>query len=538
MPASDHGSEENGFAPTYTHAVNGSVNVNSSNLSLANGADAVTAKNTFNRSTELSQLLDAIKDLIVPYVRDADHAALQKSSGQVQGRNVLVDQHSPKDLLNLLNFTLPPGPGRGQEGLMATIQDVLRYSVNTWDQGFMDKLTASTNPVGVISELVLAVLNTNVHVYHVSPALTVIEKVTAQTMASYFGFNGPHAGGITCQGGSASNFTSMVIARNALYPDCKVNGMGEHRFVVFTSVHGHFSVQKAAVACGMGSASVIGVPVDKSGRMDTVALRDLVILAKAQGQTPFYVNATAGTTVLGMYDPIREIKEVCDEFGMWLHVDGSWGGSVAFSSRHRHKLDGTELADSLTINPQKMLNVPMTCSFLLTNDLRRFHDANSLRAGYLFHDPEDEEVWDLADLTLQCGRRADSLKMALAWVYYGSEGFETGINHAFDMASHLADLVHKSPDFELISPIPTPCLQICFYYAPGGVVSQDKAVNTRRTRLMVQKMVNRGFMFDFAPGSRGHFFRVVVNCQTLQGTVEGLFEGLREVGREVIAEEQ
>lgn len=530
MPASDHGSEDNVLLPSYTKGLS------PSNLTLANGADTASAKKPLNRSEELSDLLDAIKDLIIPYVRSADKAALAKPSGHIQGSNVLVEPHSPKALLDILNFSLPAGPGRGKDGLMHTIQDVLQYSVNTWDQGFMDKLTASTNPVGVISEIVLAILNTNVHVYHVSPALTVIEKVTAKAMASYFGFTGPLAGGVTCQGGSASNFTSMVIARNALYPDCKVNGGEGYRFVVFTSVHGHFSVQKAAVACGMGSASVIGVPVDASGRMNTRALRELVIEAKSQGRTPLYVNSTAGTTVLGMYDPVRKIREICDEFGMWLHVDGSWGGSVAFSSKHRYKLAGTELADSLTINPQKMLNVPMTCSFLLTNDLRRFHDANSLRAGYLFHDPEDEEVWDLADLTLQCGRRADSLKMALAWIYYGAEGFEKGIDHAFDMAAHLADLVEKSPDFELISPNPTPCLQICFYYAPGGRASDDKAVNTRRTRMMVERMVGRGFMFDFAPGDRGHFFRVVTNCQTLKGTVEGLFKGLSEVGEELLAE--
>ena len=218
---------------------------------------------------------------------------------------------------------------------------------------------------------------------------------------------------------------------------------------------------------------------------------------------------------------------------MWLHVDGSWGGSVCFSAKHRYKLDGCELADSLTINPQKMLNVPMTCSFLLTNDLLRFHTANSLRAGYLFHDPEDNEVWDLADLTLQCGRRADSLKLALAWIYYGASGFEDGVDHAFDIARHLSDLVEESPDFELISTNPPSCLQVCFYYTPGGQISPKKEENTKRTRAMVQKMLSRGFMFDFAPGPRGHFFRVVVNCQTLIGTVEGLLKALHEVGSEL-----
>ena len=499
------------------------------------------AKPVQRRADEVNDLIDAVKALIIPYIRAADEAAPAKATGRAQldasGRpqNTLVEPHSPQELIERLGFSLPQNEGRGKDGLMEAIHDVLRYSVNTWDQGFMDKLTASTNAVGVISEIVLGVLNTNVHVYHVSPALTVIEKITARTLASYFGFDGPRAGGVTCQGGSASNLTSLVIARGALYPETKLLGSEGHRFAVFTSTHGHFSVEKAAVTCGMGASSVVCVPVDELGRMMPAALRSLVLESQTQGKTPLYVNATAGTTVLGMYDPIREIKAVCEEFGMWLHVDGSWGGSVCFSAKHRHKLDGCELADSLTINPQKMLNVPMTCSFLLTNDLRRFHAANSLRAGYLFHDPEDDEVWDLADLTLQCGRRADSLKLALAWIYYGASGFEEGIDHAFDMAYHLTSLVERSPDFELISTNPPSCLQVCFYYAPGGQISEKKEENTRRTRIMVQKMLSRGFMFDFAPGPRGHFFRVVVNCQTLIGTVEGLFKALHEVGQEVVA---
>lgn len=497
----------------------------------------VISKSGLDRAGELEDLLDAVKALIIPFVRAADSEAAVKPTGHLRrdGRNVLVDAKPPQAVRESMDFSLPAGPGRGREGLLETIDNVLRHSVNTWDQGFMDKLTASTNPVGVISEIVLGVLNTNVHVFHVAPALTIIEKVTARTLASYFGFEGPRAGGITCQGGSASNFTSLVIARNALYPAVKVNGGEGYRFAVFTSSHGHFSMQKAAVAAGMGTSSITCVPVDDEGCMLPSALRRLAAEAKARKEIPLYVNATAGTTVLGAFDPIREIKTICDEFGMWLHVDGSWGASVAFSSKHRHKLDGCGLADSLTINPQKMLNVPMTCSFLLTNDLKRFHNANSLRAEYLFHDPEDDDqVWDLADLTLQCGRRADSFKMALAWIYYGAEGFEQGIDHAFDMAAHLATLVQESEDFELLSPNPPPCLQVCFYYAPdGGKASDRKDENTERTRSMVRKMLGRGFMFDFAPGPRGYFFRVVTNCQTLRGTVDGLFKALREVGQEL-----
>lgn len=290
---------------------------------------------------------------------------------------------------------------------------------------------------------------------------------------------------------------------------------------------------------------MITIPVDASGRISPAALRSAILQAKSEGKTPLYVNATAGTTVLGSFDPFEAISAVCHEFGLWMHVDASWGGAAVFSSRQWDKLGGAHLAHSLTVNPHKMLGVPVTCSFLLTPDLAVFHRANTLPAGYLFHgdggggdddDDDYDDVWDLADLTLQCGRRGDGLKLALAWVFYGAAGFEAQVDGAFETAAHLATLIRDSADFELLSSSPPPCLQVCFYYAPGGVVSPDGAENTRRTRMMVARLVRRGFMIDYAPGERGSFFRVVVNVQTLRGTVEGLLKALRDVGREVVRE--
>ncbi|GAM88834.1 hypothetical protein ANO11243_068680 [Dothideomycetidae sp. 11243] len=500
-----------------------------------------TPCSALDRAREVSELVDLVKAPIVEHIAAADDAAADRCRGCLpltgtkrRRSNALVEAMRPEELTKRMRFSLPQQEGRGRDGLLDTVRSVLRYSVNTWDQGFLDKLTASTNAVGVVSEMLLAALNTNSHVYHVSPALTLIEKTTARQFASMYGFNGPFAGGVTCQGGSASNFTSLIIARNTLYPETKSEGCKMHDFAVFTSRDGHYSIEKAAMASGMGASSVVEVPTDNNDRMDVEALELLVLEAKAEGKTPLYVNATAGTTVYGAYDPLHAIHDVCKRHKMWMHVDGSWGGSAIFSSSQRHKLDGSELANSLTVNPHKMLNVPMTCSFLLTPDTRIFHRANTLPAGYLFHEigADDQEIWDLGDMTLQCGRRADSLKLALSWVYYGAAGFERLVDHAFAMAAKLATLVEKSPVFELVSPNPAPCLQVCFYYM-GLRIADDPLRNTAVTKQIVEKLLDRGFMVDYAPGPKGHLFRIVVNAQTLPGTVEGLVKALEECGKEV-----
>lgn len=511
---------------------------------------------------------------MIPFIQSADDSAIapQKATAtngtnghDTQPGTALVDSKKPEELQKILQLELPQ-KGTKQDGLIEVLRKVLRYSVNTWHQGFLDKLYASTNAPGVASELILAALNTNVHVYQVSPALTVIEKYTGQQLAGLFGLNGPRAGGISVQGGSASNTTSIVIARNNLFPETKTEGNGGHRFVLFTSAHGHYSIEKAAQMLGLGSASAWAVPIDNQGRMVPAELEKLVQKALDEGRTPFYVNATAGTTVMGSFDPFEEIAAICSKYRLWFHIDGSWGGSFVFSRREKHKLTGSEKANSIAINPHKMLGVPVTCSFLLASDMRQFHRANTLPAGYLFHNNEDEsqqhsseiavespEVWDLADLTLQCGRKADSLKLFLGWTYYGTEGYEQQIDSACSVAAHLASIISQNPNFILVSENPPPCLQVCFYYAPGkelvysrekaGVVSnevQRGQQNSKVTERITRAIVDQGFMVDYAPPTgdahvgNGKFFRCVANVATTIETVEGLVRAIESVGPAIV----
>jgi glutamate decarboxylase len=97
-------------------------------------------------------LLNAVQSLIVPFIRSADEDAALKHTGRglaVPGQGLrtnLVEHHRPEKLVKLMNFDLPED-GKGKEGLLSTVEQMLQYSVNTWDQGFLDKLYASTNAV-------------------------------------------------------------------------------------------------------------------------------------------------------------------------------------------------------------------------------------------------------------------------------------------------------------------------------------------------------------------------------------------------------
>lgn len=484
----------------------------------------MNAASTDSKATadELRDLLEAFQGQFIPWIATAD----QKDAK-------VLDHYSAHDLKDKLELSCPEEPC-GREALLGILSRTLQYSANTWHPGFMDKLFASTNPIGVVAELLLAVLNTNGHVFHVSPVLTLMELHTSRAMAGLFGYRGEHCGGLTLPGGSQSNTLSIVTARSTLYPETKEDGCGGYKFVLFTSKHGHYSVEKAAIMLGLGRSSVVAVDIDDKGRMMPASLEAAVVRAKGEGRTPFYVNATAGTTVLGSFDPFVEISAICKRNNMWMHIDGSWGGGVAFSTKYRHLLAGSELADSVTINPHKMLGVPLQCSFLLAPDSRIFQRANSLKAGYLFHG--DNEGFDLGDSTMGCGRRPDAVKMFLGWNWFGRVGYERRVDHAYEMAALLASKVAASPNFTLVSENPPPCLQVCFYYHAAGARAagdrEDDEANTRTTRKIANALDHQGrFLVDYAPGPHGEFFRAVLNSPNQnEATLDELVSSIERLG--------
>lgn len=479
-----------------------------------------------NRVEELDALLTKLKPKILAYIDESNPDSPNYKPGS------LGTYHEPqflkKKILNGDDLQKPCN----EEELFEVLDKVLQYSVNTWNPGFMDKLYASNNPIGVISDIILSVLNTNSHVYTVSPVLSVIENFIGKKYAQlFFKDDQDTCGGLTFSGGSWSNITSLQIARSLRYPDTKIKGNSGYKFAVYTSKHCHYSVEKAAILLGLGSENVFKVPVHEDGTLIVEELKKTIERTKAEGYTPLYINATAGTTVYGSYDPFEQIAAIAKEHNVHFHIDGSWGGNVIFSAKYRDRLNGCHLADSITVNPHKMLGVPNTCSFLLLPHVSQFQTALSLQAPYLFHGRESgEENYDLADGTMGCGRRSDAFKFYLGWLYYGFEGFEKRVDHAYEIMHYFVNQISQDKNFEVVCE--PQCLQVCFYYHPPG----SKHDNTYVTRYVSRELHRAGkYLVDFSPNpghdEQGEFFRVVFNSPILTDKViDDLIASIVEVG--------
>jgi sulfinoalanine decarboxylase/sulfinoalanine decarboxylase/aspartate 1-decarboxylase len=178
------------------------------------------------------------------------------------------------------------------------------------------------------------------------------------------------------------------------------------------------------------------------------------------GGIPTYVNATAGTTVLGAFDPIDKIADITEKYKIWLHVDGAYCGSVIFSDTYKYLVNGIERSNSFSYNAHKMLGTPLTCSIILVNDKKQLHDSFSNDADYLYQTDGDD--FNLGKTSFQCGRRNDALKFWTLWKSLGTKGLEKIVNHQFDLANIALDYIKSNSNYTLYSFDDS--ISVCFNY--------------------------------------------------------------------------
>lgn len=253
---------------------------------------------------------------------------------------------------------------------------------------------------------------------------------------------------------------------------------GGKALVAFTSAEAHYSYAKAANLMGLGTENLVKVPCDPvTGAMDPEALDALLTAEAAKGERlPFFVGSTAGSTVLGAFDPFPALRAVCDKHGVWLHVDGAWGGSAIVSPSLRPQLlAGAELADSFCWNPHKALGAPLQttvfCAAAAHAGLLR--NANSANAAYLFQPDKNFGELDLGDTTLQCGRRADAMKLWLMWKALGDQGMAKRVETNVALCTYMAEQVRSRTDAQgrrcfLLTSKPQ-FANLCFYLVPPSL---------------------------------------------------------------------
>jgi len=345
-----------------------------------------------------------------------------------------------------------------EDELRAALKDLIFKTPRTATNAFFNQLFGGRNEKAILGDLLAVILNNSMYTYKAAGPQIGVEKVILHKVCEMIGWD-EKANGTFASGGSMTNFMGMLMARDAKNSLTPREGVRD-KMTIYTSAESHYSIPKNASFAGIGLDHVRYIPIDDHGKMIVSLLEESIEKDIANGFVPTLVNATAGTTVLGAFDPILEISEVCRRHDVWLHVDGAYCGSVLFSNKHKHLIEGVENVDSFSFNAHKMIGTPLTCSLLLVKDKKHLHDSFAIDASYLYQTDHDE--FNLGKTSLQCGRRNDALKFWTLWKSVGTQGLETIVDKQFELADTALNYVSNHPDYKVYSFEDS--ISVCFNY--------------------------------------------------------------------------
>ena len=338
------------------------------------------------------------------------------------------------------------------------LKDVLISTPKTATNLFFNQLFGGRQSKAVLGDLLAVLLNNSMYTYKVAGPQVGIEQEIIRQSCDLIGY-GSQSNGTFPTGGSMSNYMALIMARDAKDPNCRQNGMTKP-LIMYTSKASHYSNAKNASFAGLGRNNVRYIKTDTKGKMIPVELEKQIKIDIENNFVPTYVNVTAGTTVLGAFDPIDEITTITQKYNIWLHIDGAYCGSVIFSDAKKHLLKGMEKSDSFSYNAHKMLGTPMTCSLILVKDKKHLHDSFSNDADYLYQTDGDD--FNLGKTSFQCGRRNDALKFWTLWKSIGTNGLERIVDQQFELADVARNYVENHPDYTTYSYEDS--ISVCFNY--------------------------------------------------------------------------
>lgn len=375
--------------------------------------------------------------------------------------------------------SLPASPPARAESLERIIGDFERRilpGVTHWNHpGFFAYFSISSSIPGILAELLIAALDVNAMLWKTSPAATELEQLTMDWLRQLLGL-GEGWFGLINDTASISTMLALAAAREAK-PELEIRARGMAGrpelpvLRVYCSEHAHSSVDKGALAIGLGLDNVVKIPADEDYRLRPDALAAAITADRQRGYLPLACVATVGTTSVASIDPVPEIAAICRREAVWLHVDGSYGGVAAVSPRLRPVLAGVELADSLVVNPHKWLFTPIDCSAFYTRHPAVLKRAFSLVPEYLVTREQDEVV-NLMDYGVQLGRRFRALKLWMVIRAFGAEGLAARLEHHCALASTFAGWVRDGSGWELSAPVHLSL--VCFRYAPPDTSEAER----------------------------------------------------------------
>ncbi|KAF3030314.1 hypothetical protein E8E11_002132 [Didymella keratinophila] len=316
-----------------------------------------------------------------------------------------------------VTFGRMPEAGLSSERLLQEFEKIASSSSNWSSPNFLGFPDAANSVPGLAAAMLIPMLNQNMANQEIcSPQATFIEMEVIHWLRDALGYSVPTSysaasdvGGVETLGGCLSNTIALLAAREKLFPGSGLKGIpvlpNKIRVLVPNLIE-HYSIRSAMAWISLGEQNVIRVPVNDKFRMDQTALKRIIQEERDQENHILACVAYAGDSRGMQVDDLEGLAEILSENNIWFHIDACHGTQLVFSNKHKHKIQGIERADSVTIDPHKTMFVPYNCSFVLFRDPAT-HAATSTNSDLILN-----TQWSLGRVTPFIGSKAfDALKL-------------------------------------------------------------------------------------------------------------------------------
>ena len=413
-------------------------------------------------------------------------------------------KYGPLPLDETFKCIMPDEDGNSTEDLFSEIKFLLNNSFNPVHPGSLAHLDPPPLIFSILGDLIAAGINNNLLAYELSPSVTLLEESLCKWFAKKIGFD-DSSGGIAASGGTLSNLNALIAARHN-------SGLGsDPNSVLLVSEDAHSSFIKCTRIMGLDEANLVRIKTDKKGCIDVQNLRKILDKCSIDNKKIFAIVATLGTTVRGAIDPIKEISVICREKDIWLHIDGSIGGIFALTSFPTEELNNINQANSITINPQKIIGITKTSSLLLVSNMSTLENTFNTGLPYI---SSKENIINRGELGIQGSRPAEVIKLWLGLRFLGLNGIENILKSSIKRKDFFIKNISKNK-FDI-------------YSGPLHIVSflpkkLDPKDSDAWTQTKVNELINNNFMLSRPKFKGKYFLRVVMgNYNTKESHIEEL----------------
>jgi aromatic-L-amino-acid/L-tryptophan decarboxylase len=336
----------------------------------------------------------------------------------------------------------PPEVGGRWDELFEQAQQAIAHTYEYAGPGYLAYIPGGGLFTAAVAEFLAQGVNRFVNLWQPSPAVVQIEQNVIRWLADLFDY-GPQARGLLTTGGSLANLSAIVTARHAKLGEDFLDG------TYYVSEQVHASVSKACTIAGFAKRNLRLVPTDDQLRMDPDALRSMVKADRAVGFRPFLVVPSAGTTNTGAVDPLDAVADVAQAEGLWMHVDGAYGGFFQLTERGHDRFKGIERADSVTLDPHKGMFLPYGIGSLIVKDGKALRQAHYEGAAYLQDLAPEGELPNYSEYSPELSRDNRGFRVWFPLKLHGVGAFRDALNEKLDLSAHLYEALASNRALEV-----------------------------------------------------------------------------------------